>query len=279
MAQSQRSTVSNMELKGKLLFGVGGLALFGVSGMPFGGPIGFVVGSLLGHYWLDKPKEDEEELKSEYQAFQQRQRRFLHHVFALCAKVAKADGPINRQEINHMEQLMRQQFRLNDKGRAYAVRVWKQAKESPQPFAEFAQAFHHDFRQERHRVIDMMDLLFAMAAADGGLHSREESLLRQASGVFHISSLQYDNIKKRYFHLPPQAEQRWNALDPHYAILGAKPSDSLDVVKKKFRELAMQWHPDKVAAKGMSAEAMRHAKEKFQQINEAYERILEGRQK
>lgn len=268
-----------MELKGKLLFGVGGLALFGVSGLPFGGPIGFVVGSLLGHYWLDKPKEDDAALKSDYQAFQQRQRKFLHHVFALCAKIAKVDGPVNRQEINHMEQLMRQQFRLNEKGRAYAVRVWKQAKESPQPFVEFAQAFHHDFRQDRHRVIDMMDLLFAMAAADGGLHAREEQMLRQASGIFHISSLQYENIKKRYYHLPPQTERRWDALDPHYLILGAKPSDTLDVVKKKFRELAMKWHPDKVAAKGLSAEALRHAKEKFQQINEAYERILEARQK
>jgi len=268
-----------MELKGKLLFGVGGLALFGVSGLPFGGPIGFVVGSLLGHYWLDKPKEDEAELKSDYQAFQQRQRKFLHHVFVLCAKVAKADGPINREEIKHMEGLMRDQFRLNDKGRAYAVRVWKQAKESPQAFAEFAQAFYHDFRQDRNRVDDMMDLLFAMAASDGGLHTREEQMLRQASGIFQITGSKYDNIKKRYYHLPPQTEQRWATLDPHYAILGAKPTDSLDVVKKKFRALAMQWHPDKVAAKGLSAEALRHAKEKFQQINEAYEQILEARRK
>jgi len=283
--KSQRSTVNgqqstvNVEFKGKLLCGVAGLALFGMSGMPFGGPLGFIVGSLLGHYWLDKPKEDQDSLNSDYRAFQQQQRRFLHHVFALCAKVAKADGPVNRHEINHMEQLMRQQFRLNEKGRAYAVRIWKTVKESPQPFEELAQAFYHDFRMERHRVVDMMDLLFAMAAADGGLHPREEQLLLRAAGVLHISRLQYDNIKKRYYQLPPQAEQRWTALDPHYAILGAKPADSLDVVKKKFRELAMKWHPDKVATKGLSTEALRHAKEKFQQINEAYERIVESRQK
>lgn len=268
-----------MHLKGKLLCGLAGLALFGLSGLPFGGLVGFLIGSLLGHFWFDKPKDDQEEVSAEYQAFQQRQRRFLHHVFALCAKMAKADGTINRQEINHMEQLMRQQFRLNEKGRAYAVRVWKQVKESPQPFTEFAQAFYHDFRQERHRVFDMLDLLFAMAAADGNLHPREELLLRQASGIFHISSLQYDNIRKRYYRAPPQVEQHWTALDPHYAILGAKPSDSLDVVKKKFRALAMEWHPDRAATKGLSPDALRHAKEKFQKINEAYERISEARQK
>jgi DnaJ like chaperone protein len=66
-------------------------------------------------------------------------------------------------------------------------------------------------------------------------------------------------------------------MDPHYTILGAETTDSLDTIKKKYRALAMQWHPDKMAAKGASSEALRHAKEKFQQINEAYERITEAR--
>jgi DnaJ like chaperone protein len=60
-------------------------------------------------------------------------------------------------------------------------------------------------------------------------------------------------------------------------MLGASPKDSLEEVKRKFRQLAMEWHPDKMLAKGASSEAMRHAKEKFQKINEAYERILEAR--
>ena len=67
------------------------------------------------------------------------------------------------------------------------------------------------------------------------------------------------------------------SLDPHYAILGVQPGDSLDEIKKKYRSLAVQWHPDKMAAKGASPEALRHAKEKFQQINEAYERIVDAR--
>ncbi len=266
-----------MELKGKLLGGVTGLALFGVSGIPFGGPIGFVIGSLLGHHWFDKPKEDETGLDAEYREFQRKQRRFLSHVFALCAKIAKADGPVNRQEINHMERLMNQQFRLNTRGREHAIQIWKQVKESSESFDTYARAFYQDFGSERYRVNDMMDLLFAMCAADGGLHPREEEMLRRAAGAFHISPMQFDQFKKRYYQLPPEKLQKWTALDPHYALLGASPNDNLDTIKRKYRELAKKWHPDAVAAKGLSTEALRHAKEKFQQINEAYERILEGR--
>lgn len=269
-----------MEIKGKLLCGIAGVVLFDLSGMPLGGLVGFVVGSYVGHYLFDLPKARKEE-ESEFRAYQKRQGQFFYHVFTLCAKMAKADAPVNRQEVSHMEYLMRNQFRMNDRGRAQAIRVWKQAKDSTEPFDQFARAFYQDFGRERHHVNNMLDLLFAMAACDGPLHPREEELLLRAAGVFQISRLQYERIKGRYYHTRSSSsagsQQRWSPLDPHYAILGAQPTDSLDLIKKKYRALAMEWHPDKVAGKGLSAEAMRHAKEKFQQINEAYEKITEAR--
>jgi DnaJ like chaperone protein len=126
--------------------------------------------------------------------------------------------------------------------------------------------------------MNMMDLLFATAAADGSLHPREEELLLRAAGIFHIGRMQYERIKARYFHTQSTQYHRqasWSPLDPHYAILGASPSDSVDEIKRKYRLLAVKWHPDKMAA--ASQEAQRHAKEKFQQINEAYEKVLDAR--
>lgn len=245
-------------------------------GIPYGGLIGFVVGSLLGHYFFDKPKELAAE-DAEFKAYQKKQGIFLYHVFTLCAKMAKSDGPVNRQEVSHMEFLMRNQFRMNDKGRSQAIKIWKQAKDSTDPFDHYARAFYRDFGRERHHVMNMMDLLFAMAAADGGLHPHEEAALLRAAGIFHIGRLQYEHLKSRYYQSKAAPQQRWTPLDPHYAILGAQPGDSLEIIKKKYRTLAMQWHPDKMIAKGASPEAMRHAQEKLQQINEAYEKIVEAR--
>ena len=265
-----------LELKGKLLSGLAGIFVFDLLGIPFGGLFGFLLGSILGHYLFDRPREDASE--SEFKAYQRRQGAFFFHVFRLCAKMAKSDAPINRQEVSHMEYLMRNQFRMNERGRAQAIKIWKAAKDSTDSFDQYARDFYEDFGRERHHVLNMIDLLFAMAACDGGLHPREETLLLRAGGIFHISRMQYDRIKSRYYHSKSTAQQqRWTPLDPHYAILGAQPADTLEVIKKKYRALAVQWHPDKMAAKGASPEALRHAKEKFQQINEAYEKIIEVR--
>ena len=266
-----------MEIKGKLLSGIAGIFVFDLLGIPFGGVLGFVAGSLLGHYLFDQPKEKDAE-DSAFKAYQKRQGAFFYHVFRLCAKMAKSDGPINRQEVAHMEYLMRDQFRMNERGRAQAIKIWKAAKDSTDPFEQFARDFYNDFGRERHHVLNMIDLLFSMASCDGGLHPREEALLLRAAGVFHISRMQYDRIKSRYYHTQSTTkQQRWTPLDPHYAVLGAQPADSLDLIKKKYRALAVQWHPDKMAAKGASPEALRHAKEKFQQINEAHEKIVQAK--
>lgn len=265
-----------MELKGKLLCGLAGLFIGDLLGLPFGGLLGFILGSIIGHFYFDKPKETAAS-DGEYKAYQRRQGAFIFHVFRLCAKMAKSDGAVNNAEVSHMEQIMRQHFRMSDRGRQQAIRVWKQAKDSTDPFEQFARAFYTDFGRERHHVLNMMDLLFATAASDGSIHPREEELLLRAAGIFHIGRLQYDRIKSRYFHTPPPKQQRWTPLDPYYALLGAQPQEPLSSIKQKFRTLAMQWHPDKLAGKGASPEAQRHGKEKFQQINEAWEKITEAR--
>lgn len=265
-----------MQLRGKIAAGIVGIFVGDLLGLPFGGLTGFFLGSLLGHFLFDRPREVEDG-ESEFKEYRRKQGRFVYHVMVLCAKMAKADGPVNHHELNFMERLMREKFRLNDRGRSDAIRIWNQTKENNDPFEHLARSFYSIFGAERYHVNDMLDLLFAVAAADGGLHRREEELLLRAAGVFHISRLQYERIKSRYFHVPPQQQARYSPLDPHYAILGARETDSLDAIKKKFRALALQWHPDRMTAKGASPDALRHAKEKFQQINEAYERIVEAR--
>lgn len=268
--------LTSVQHKGKILLGLIGLFIGDSIGMPFGALFGFVIGSIIGFVLIDRPLEQEAG-EAQFRAYKRRQGEFLRHVIALCAKLAKADGTVNRSEVNHMERMMRYQFRLSDSNRAYSIRIWNEVKDSPEPFDAYARAFYRDFGKERHHIMNMMDLLFSMSAADGGLHPREEELLLRAAGIFHIGKLQFDRIKSRYYHMPPGAQQRWSALDPYYAILGAQPGEPLDAIKKKFRTLAFQWHPDQVAARNASPDALRHAKEKFQQINEAYEKIVEAR--
>lgn len=270
---------SNLELKGKLIGGIVGIFVGDLLGLPLGGLIGFFAGSFIGHYFFDQLSEQKNDA-GDYREYQRRQGVFLFHVFTLCAKMAKADGVVSRREIQLMEDLMRRQFRLNDRGRAEAISIWKKAKDSNDPIDPYLRNFYDEFNRERHLVLNMMDILFAMAAADGNLHPRKEEALLKSAGAFHIGRLQYERIKGRYFQTQSQfngAHQRWSPLDPYYAILGAQPTESLDTIKQKFRTLAKQWHPDMISARGASSEALRHAKEKFQKINEAYEKIRDSK--
>ncbi len=262
--------------KGKILGGIVGIFVGDLLGLPLGGLAGFVAGSLLGHLMVDAPQSGQTE-DGAYKAYKRRQGMFLYHLFSLGARIARADAPINRLEINHMEQLMRQQFKLSPEGRKHAIGVWNKARSAPESYEAMAQAFYMEFKRERHHVMNMLDFLFSLAAADGNLHPEEDKMLLRTAGLFHIGRMQYERIKGRYYQPPPSERSRWTPLDPHYAILGAEPHDSLTTIKAKFRKLAMQWHPDKVAARSASMEVIRHAQEKFQQINEAYERIMEAR--
>jgi len=91
-------------------------------GVPLGALWGFLLGSALGHLLFDR-RRDFQASEQEFRTYQRRQGAFVYHVFSLCAKMAKADGPINRNEVNFMERLMRQQFRLTDRARQDVIRV------------------------------------------------------------------------------------------------------------------------------------------------------------
>lgn len=267
-----------MAINGKVIGGIIGMIFLDLIGVPLGAFWGFVLGAIVGHIFIDHGGSINQTHGANPDYLQRRQGAFIYHLLCLAVRLAKADGPINKREIDFMDVLMRQRLRLSERGRRDAIRVWNEAKQSQAPFHAYAQAFYSEFSRERHRVMDMMDLLFALAAADSTrLHPAEEELLWRAAGLFHISRLQFERIKARYFEALTRPASAWSSLDPHYAILGATPADSVEEIKKKYRSLALKWHPDRVQARGGSAEAIRHAQEKFRQIVEAYEKIMETR--
>lgn len=196
----------------------------------------------------------------------------------LSVRLAKADGPVNRLEIQFMENLMRNHLHLGEQSRRDAIRIWNNAKKSSISFSAYAQDFQRQFVHQRHRLWEMFYLLFALVAADSTrLHPAEEELLLRAAGLFHINRIHFDRLKARYFREPVHNFSPPSTLEPFYAELGVTPTDSVDTIKKKYRQLALLWHPDRVQARGGHPEAVRQAQEKFRKIKEAYEKILEAR--
>ena len=62
-----------------------------------------------------------------------------------------------------------------------------------------------------------------------------------------------------------------------YAQLGLEPSASDAEVKKAYRKLVSQYHPDKLVSHGLPEEMMEMAKIRVREINTAYDQIKQAR--
>jgi len=67
------------------------------------------------------------------------------------------------------------------------------------------------------------------------------------------------------------------AIGKYYAILDCSETDSDERIKQQYRAKAKDYHPDAIAAKGLADDFVIFANRKFQDIQEAYEKIMEHR--
>ncbi|MEM6650283.1 MAG: TerB family tellurite resistance protein [Pseudomonadota bacterium] len=185
-------------------------------------------------------------------------------LIALSAKMAKADGVVTDDEIA----AFRSFFSYPDEEEAKVRTVFNLAMEDVAGFDAYARQVGRLFRDEPSILEDVLDCLFFIALADGILHEKETDLLRVAGDAFHIDKLKWRRIKAAHF--GPDKE------DP-YVILGVDPEAPDDVVKKIYRDLVKDNHPDALIARGVPAELVRISENRMAVINTAYEKVLEER--
>jgi DnaJ like chaperone protein len=247
-----------------------GKIIGGTVGLLIGGPIGAVGGIALGHCFID---ESDENLPtgahgvSRMSVNEQRQAIFFITTFSLLAKLAKADGVISKSEIDVIDKLMKRDMRMNQQERSYAIQVFDAAKDSRDSFEDYAMQFYQLFSSHRQLLQSMTDVLLRVAAADGDYHPEEERMILSAMRIFNLSDAEYLAAKSRYI----------ADTEKHYTILRSKPKDPDDVIKKNYRKLANEFHPDKIESKGLPPEFGEFAHKKFQEIQNAYASIKKER--
>src|SRR5690606_2351093 len=113
--------------------------------------------------------------------------------------------------------------------------------------------------------IQLIHYLFGIAKADNHVSDNEINVIYRIARQLHVSDADFQSIKNM-FHRNPQSD---------YLILGIDANASDEDIKKAYRKMAVKYHPDKV--QDMGEEHQKAAKEKFQQIQEAYENIKKSR--
>jgi DnaJ like chaperone protein len=269
---------------GKLIGGTLGLAL--------GGPIGAIAGAAFGHV-IDKSGElgalpGGSGGGAGYGPFgagmdgrQQAQLTFFIGTFSMLAKVVAADGSVSREEEQKIAEFMDRDLQLDPQSRATAVRIFNTALQSPQNFEQLASQFYAQFRG-RPEILDLLiDILYRVAAADGSIDRAEEQLIGRAGELFGYSSAKMEAIRRRYVYARSgtggASGTTATAGGGYYAVLGVAPSASDEEIKKAYRKLVHEYHPDRIASKGLPEEFNTFAHEKFREIQEAYEAIKKER--
>ncbi len=187
-------------------------------------------------------------------------------MIALSAKMAKADGVVTQDEIRAFQQL----FSVPPKEARNVARLYDLAKQDSAGFEAYARQMaglcgsgHANCAM----LEDILDGLFHIAKADGLLHEREGQFLHRIGQIFEIDEFHYQSILARHVIA--------GAGDP-YIILGVDRGMPLAEVKKRYRKLVANNHPDKLIGRGVPEEFITIATARISAINAAFETIERG---
>ncbi len=244
-----------------------GKIMGGGLGFMLGGPIGALIGATMGHALVDDKVRNQYAERGRMSGLEQRQAVFFTATFAMLGKMAKADGRICENEINVVRDFMRKNLRLNAAAQQFAIGIFNESKDDQTPFTDYAQQFGQVFGNDPQLRQMLYELLFTVAMADGVLHTAEDDLLKSAPGLLGLSSNLYETVKRQFV----------SDLSHDYAILGLENNADPTEVKKAYRKLVSEYHPDKVISKGLPDDFIKFAEDKFREINEAYERIQKSK--
>lgn len=187
---------------------------------------------------------------------------FTIAVIALGAKMAKADGIVTRDEVT----AFREVFTIPPEDEANAARVFNMARTDATGFEEYASQIARMYarKPDESPLVDLMEGLFHIAMADGRYHPNEDEFLTRVGEIFGLTDRCF--IKLRAQHVP-DAEQ-----DP-YDLLGVDPETPMAEIRKTWRKLVRDTHPDAMMARGVPPEAIKLAERKLIAINRAWETI------
>jgi DnaJ like chaperone protein len=228
-------------------------------GFSLGGPIGGLIGAIAGSGVGAKQKKS----KTRFTSNQKQQAAFFAALFACLAKLAKADGIVSKEEVEKVDDFIKDRFKFPSEQRQFAIKVFNHAKDDNVSYEEYASQLAGLLANNKNALVVFYELLFELAMADGILDPAEEVLLRKTPNIFGIDLNLFDQLKDQFSS---------DSSDP-YKVLGVTSDMPFDAIKKIYQKKRREFHPDTLISKGLPDELLDKAKEKFIEIQQAFEKI------
>ncbi|WP_432697932.1 co-chaperone DjlA [Marinobacterium sp. YM272] len=256
-----------------------GLGIGALIGLFSGGPVGLLLGGALG-YWIDSALR---KTASTYNP----QQLFFRATFSVMGKVAKADGRVSEVEINFAREVMAR-MNLSEEKRREAIEYFSEGKQPDFDIAKVLLPLAALMRNRSSLKLMFVEIQLQAAMADGEISPNEQALLQQICQQLHFTPREVQALLARMRAEQAFREQAYQShaqqegysaasLEQAYGVLGVEPSASDAEVKRAWRKLMSQHHPDKLVSKGLPEEMMQLAKEQAQEIQAAYDQIRKSR--
>lgn len=232
-------------------------AILGYSFFRFPGALlGFFLGSLVDQFNRDSTSY------FRFSSTSPSLEKFQLNLLALAATIIKADGQIKKQELQFVRN-----FFISNYGTQRASSIFEmfneQIKKKLQNTTDLAQFFMQNSRYETR--LQIIHFLFGVANADGNVSPIELNKLEQIAAALGIASSDFQSILAMFV----------QATDNAYKVLEITPNATNEEVKKAYRIMAKKYHPDKIQSQDQAM--IKGAKEKFQEVQKAYETIQKER--
>lgn len=247
-----------------------------ITGGPLGALAGIAIGALFDYGMNSVNTEDNSGTfnynggRGERPLYEGQRNSFLFALLVLASYIIKADGRVMHSEMEIVRRFLRQNF--GDGAVAQGEDILKrlfdeQKRQGSYAFKTTVQDCCAQIRDnlDYSQRLQLLNLLVIIAQADGAVPSEEIAALENCALWMGLSRADVDSM----------LNLKGDSLDDAYKVLGVSPSASDDEVRRAYRRLALQHHPDRVATLG--EDIRKAAEKKFQEINEAKERVFKAR--
>ena len=245
-------------------------------GFMLGGPLGALAGAALGHQF-DKGLDIADLAPGNTERVQL---AFFTASFSVMGYLSKVDGQVSNSEIQMAESIMAQ-MNLSAEQRKAAIDLFNQGKQNDFPLDDVLQQFRTECHRRTNLLQMFLEILIATAFADNQLDKAELSALQYIANKTGFSTAQLEQlinmVSAQQQHSQQTGHSTKTSLSQAYAMLGVDTGVSDKELKKTYRRLMSQHHPDKLVAKGLPEEMIKLANQKTGEIKAAYEQIKSSR--
>jgi len=187
---------------------------------------------------------------------------FTLALIALSAKMAVADGVVTASEIRAFYRTVE----VPEGQESQVERLFDMAKQDVAGYEAYARKIARFFADQPETLEHVLDGLFVIASADGLIHEAELDYLKAVSDIFGFDDARFEQLAAQHVLLFDEG------TDP-YMVLGLAQGATREEVRRVYRQLVSEHHPDRLIAKGVPEEMIGIATKRMAAINQAYAQI------